>query len=118
MDTKKDILVSFMEQCRQGAADEVAVRVFETIAARCQMLVDTLTKSPPEFWKVWSTFSPAIMEFSDGSPVFESAVLLFEKLGEGMRELDSQVTQQLITEVALPSICREFVRAPEKRESL
>eukprot|EP00929_Paragymnodinium_shiwhaense_P006898 TRINITY_DN110850_c0_g1_i1.p1 TRINITY_DN110850_c0_g1~~TRINITY_DN110850_c0_g1_i1.p1 ORF type:complete len:845 (+),score=243.11 TRINITY_DN110850_c0_g1_i1:105-2639(+) len=118
IDPKKDIIVSFMEQCRQGLADDVAVRLFETIGSRSQMLIDTLTKSAPEFWKVWSTFSPALLEFPETSPVFASAVLLFQRLGEGMREIDPQVTQQLITEVGLPSLCKELVRSPEKRESI
>jgi hypothetical protein len=80
--------------------------------------VDTLTKSPPEFWKVWTTFYPALTDFSESSPIFESAVFLFKRLGDLMREADAQLTQQLITEVGLPSLAKELLRAPEKREAI
>merc|ERR1719413_322469 len=103
-----------MEQCREGLPnsdrtnqvqvgekmreiEEFSVRVFETLATRAQLLVDTLTKSPPEFWKVWTTFYPALTDFSEASPIFESAVFLFKRLGDLMREADAQLTQQLIT---------------------
>lgn len=135
IDTQKDVVVSFMEQCREGGgrggdrnsqaavdrmreAEETSVRVFETLANRAQLLVDTLTKSPPEFWKVWSTFYPALTDFPETSPVFESAVFLFKRIGHLMREADPPLTQQLITEVGLPSLAKELSRAPEKRECL
>merc|ERR1719502_2092443 len=107
-----------MEQCREAVPEDVAVRVFETLANRAQLLVDTLTKSAPEFWKVWSTFSPALADFAEASPVFESAVFLFKRIGNLMREADPTLTQQLITEVGLPSLAKELARAPEKRECL
>jgi len=118
IDGKKDIVVAFIEQCRWGVLDEVAIRVFETLANRALLLVDTLTKSAPEFWKVWSTFSPALSDFSEASPVFEHVVFLFKRIGSLMREVDPQMTQQLITDLGLPSICRELKRSPEKRECL
>lgn len=143
IDPKKDIVVSFMEQCREGIpymagrdgrelgkvsqipmehtlrdVEETSVRVFETLANRAHLLVDTLTKSPPEYWKVWSTLFPAITDFSESSPVFESVVFLFKRLGELMREADPQLTQQLMTEVGLPSVVKELARSPEKREAL
>eukprot|EP00933_Yihiella_yeosuensis_P016990 TRINITY_DN14331_c0_g5_i1.p1 TRINITY_DN14331_c0_g5~~TRINITY_DN14331_c0_g5_i1.p1 ORF type:complete len:848 (+),score=176.39 TRINITY_DN14331_c0_g5_i1:57-2600(+) len=141
IDTGKDIVVSFMEQCREGIPDaskdrdwgnrtsppieqrmreveETSVRVFETLATRAQLLVDTLTKSPPEFWKVWSIFYPALTDFSESSPIFESAVFFFKRLGDLMREADPQLTQQLITEVGLPLLVKELSKAPEKREAL
>jgi len=135
IDTRRDIVVSFMEHCRDGGAkaalaspqanetarpeiEEIAVRVFETLANRAQLMVDTLVKSPQEFWKVWSTFFPALADFSESSPIFESAVVLFKRLGDLMRETDPQLTQQLIMEVGLPALYRELCRSPEKRESL
>lgn len=145
IDPRKDIVVSFMEQCREGIPDagrdanrdlgnrssppppleqrmreveDTSVRVFEALANRAQLLVDTLTKSPPEFWKVWSTFYPALTDFSESSPIFESAVFFFKRLGELMREADPKLTQQLISEVGLPPIAKELCRAPEKREAL
>lgn len=118
IDSKKDVVVAFMEQCRQGVPEEIAVKVFEILANRAQLLVDTLVKSAPEFWRVWSTFSPALSDFSEASPVFESVVFLFKSLGEKMREQDAPLTQQLITEVGLPSLARELARSPEKRECL
>eukprot|EP00930_Biecheleria_cincta_P084568 TRINITY_DN74016_c0_g1_i1.p1 TRINITY_DN74016_c0_g1~~TRINITY_DN74016_c0_g1_i1.p1 ORF type:complete len:863 (-),score=192.32 TRINITY_DN74016_c0_g1_i1:128-2683(-) len=140
---KQDIVVAFMEQCREGVRDagrdatnraasqgvlpveqrmreieETSVKIFETLAGRANLLVDTLTKSPPEFWKVWTTFYPALTDFSESSPIFESAVFFFKRLGELMRENDPGLTQQLITEVGLPSLAKELARAPEKREAL
>ncbi|CAE7353517.1 SPATA4 [Symbiodinium natans] len=145
IDTKKeDIVVAFMEQCREGVRDapgrdvhrdlngiaapplelrmreieETSVRVFETLAKRAELLVDSLTKSPPEFWKVWTTFYPALADFSESSPIFESALYFFKRLGELMREQDAQLTQQMMTEVALASLAKELARSPEKRELL
>jgi len=88
------------------------------LANRAQLLVDTLTKSPPEFWKVWTTFFPALTDFSEASPVFESAVFLFKRIGELMREADPSLTQQLITDVGMPALAKELARSPEKRECL
>lgn len=135
LDPRKDVVVSFMEQCREGVPDtggrnspplqnrmreieETSVRVFETLANRAQLLVDTLTKSPPEFWKVWSTFFPALTDFSESSPIFDNAGFFFKKLGDLMREADPPLTQQLIMEVGLPSLAKELLRSPEKRDAL
>jgi len=118
IDTRKDIVVSFMEQCREGVPEEVSVRVFDTLANRAQLLVESLTRSPPEFWKVWSTFYPALTDFPEQSAIFESAVYLFKRLGDLMRDQDPTLTQQLITEVGLPSLSKELCRSPEKREAL
>jgi hypothetical protein len=117
IDKQKDVVVSFMEHC-QAVKPEAAVKVFEILANRAQLLVDTLTKSAPEFWKVWSTFAPALTEFSESSPVFEAVVILFKRLGGLMSEQDGPLTQQLITDVGLPSLARELTRSPEKIEAL
>lgn len=117
IDTKKDAVVSFMEQCKLWP-EEISARVFDTFADRVKLLVDTLTKSPPEFWKVWSTFFPALTDFPEISRVFDSAVYLFKRLGELMREVDPTLTQQLITDVGLLSLSKELSRAPEKRDNL
>jgi len=118
IDSRKDIVVSFMEQCRDSVPEEISVRVFETLANRSQLLVESLTRSPPEFWKVWSTFYPALTDFSEQSAIFGSAVYLFKRLGDLMRDQDPTLTQQLMTEVALPSLAKELIRSPEKREAL
>jgi len=142
IDTRReDIIVAFMEQCREGIRDagreaanrngtpeeaekrmreieETSVKVFETLASRSQLLVDTLTKSPPEFWKVWCTFFPALTDFSESSPIFESAVFFFKRLGELMRESDPSLTGSLILDVGLPPLTKEISRSPEKREAL
>mmetsp|Transcript_145945 Transcript_145945/g.254649 ORF Transcript_145945/g.254649 Transcript_145945/m.254649 type:complete len:843 (+) Transcript_145945:96-2624(+) len=118
LDSHKDIVVSFMEQCRDAVPEDISVRVFETLANRAQLLVDTLTKSPPEFWKVWSTFYPALTDFKEQSPVFGTASFLFKRIGDLMRDADPTLTQQLITEVGLPSLSKEMTRSPEKREAL
>lgn len=98
--------------------EETSVRVFETLAKRAELLVDSLTKSSAEFWKVWTTFYPALVDFSESSPIFESALFFFKRLGEQMRESDPQLTQQLMNEVALSSLAKELSRSPEKREVL
>lgn len=138
IDTKKeDMVVAFMEQCREGVRDagrqssdaapieqrmreieDTSVRVFETLAKRAELLVDSLTKSPAEFWKVWTTFYPALVDFSESSPIFESCLFFFKRLGELMRESDAQLTQQLMNDVALSSLAKELCRSPEKREVL
>merc|ERR1719316_1532531 len=118
IDSKKDIVVSFMEQCRESIPEEVSVRVFETLANRAQLLVESLTRSPPEFWKFWSTFYPALTDFPEQSAIFGTVVYLFKRLGDLMREQDPTLTQQLVTEVGLPSLAKELRRSPEKREAL
>jgi hypothetical protein len=118
IDSRKDIVVSFMEQCREHVPHETSVKVFDTLANRAQLLVESLTRSPPEFWKVWSTFYPALIDFDEQSQVFISAVYLFKRIGELMREADPTLTQQLITEVGLPSLAKELCKSPEKREHL
>jgi len=118
LDSRKDIVVSFMEQCHEGVPEEISVRVFDTLANRAQLLVESLTRSPPEFWKVWSTFYPALTDFPESSMIFNSAVYFFKRLGDLMRDSDATLTQQLITEVGLPSLSKELCRSPEKRESL
>jgi hypothetical protein len=112
----KDIVVSFMEHLHYIEV-ETSVKVFETLSNRAQLLVDTLTKSAPEFWKVWSTFSPALL-FKEESPVFGSAVILFKRLGALMSEQDGPLTQQLITDVGLPSLARVLASSPDKIEAL
>jgi len=141
IDGRRDVVASFMEQCREGVPDlgfgrmldqtwqdqqarqmreieETSVHVLETLANRAQLLVDTLIKSPPEFWKVWTMFFPTLTDFSEASPIFERGVALFKKLGGLMRAVDPPLTQQLVTEVALPSLAKELSRSPEKRECL
>mmetsp|Transcript_43475 Transcript_43475/g.114672 ORF Transcript_43475/g.114672 Transcript_43475/m.114672 type:complete len:823 (-) Transcript_43475:71-2539(-) len=117
IESRKNVLVSFMETCRD-LPEEVCVRVFEALASRAHLLVDTLTKSSLEFWRMWSTMLPALMDFPESSPVFESAVFFFKRVGELMREADPTLTQQWIMEVGLPSLLKELMRAPEKREAL
>ena len=39
-----------------------------------------------EFWRVWTLYSPSFVEFSESSPVFESIVHLFKRLGVLMAE--------------------------------
>eukprot|EP00448_Togula_jolla_P017141 CAMPEP_0170586486 /NCGR_PEP_ID=MMETSP0224-20130122/9772_1 /TAXON_ID=285029 /ORGANISM="Togula jolla, Strain CCCM 725" /LENGTH=798 /DNA_ID=CAMNT_0010910039 /DNA_START=47 /DNA_END=2440 /DNA_ORIENTATION=+ len=118
IDLGKDVVSAFVEHCREGLAEDTAVRVFETLAQRAQLLVDTMTKSPQEFWKVWATFLPILTDLPEASPVFESAVFFFKRIGELMRETDQALTQQLITEVGLPPLAKPLAKSPEKREAL
>jgi len=118
LEQRKDAVAAFVEFCRDMVPEELSVRVFETLANRAQLLVDTLIKSPSEFWKVWSLLFPALVDFSESSPVFESVVFLFKRLGDLMREADPSLTQQLVTEVGLPSLAKELAASPEKRDAL
>merc|ERR1719161_1383804 len=118
VEQRKDAVAAFVEFCRDMVPEELSVRVFETLANRAQLLVDTLIKSPSEFWKVWSLLFPALVDFSESSPVFESIVFLFKRLGDLMRDADPSLTQQLMTEVGLPSLAKELASSPEKREAL
>jgi len=118
LEQRKDAVAAFVEFCRDMVPEELSVRVFETLANRAQLLVDTLIKSPSEFWKVWSLLFPALVDFSESSSVFESVVFLFKRLGDLMREADPSLTQQLVTEVGLPSLSKELAVSPEKRDAL
>jgi hypothetical protein len=118
LEQRKDAVAAFVEFCRDMVPEELSVRVFETLANRAQLLVDTLIKSPSEFWKVWSLLFPALVDFSESSSVFESVVFLFKRLGDLMREADPSLTQQLVTEVGLPSLAKELAASPEKRDAL
>mmetsp|Transcript_11786 Transcript_11786/g.26185 ORF Transcript_11786/g.26185 Transcript_11786/m.26185 type:complete len:824 (-) Transcript_11786:130-2601(-) len=117
-DKSQDSLMAFMENCRDNIQEEISVRIFGMLANRAQLLVDTLTKSPPEFWKVWSTLYPAMTDFPETSPVFAEVVLFFKRVGDLIREADPVLAQHLITDVGLPSLAREVSRSPEKRESI
>eukprot|EP00913_Durusdinium_trenchii_P029075 g27262.t1 len=113
----RPLVFTILQESEEGdLEDETSVRVFETLAKRAELLVDSLTKSSAEFWKVWTTFYPALVDFSESSPIFESALFFFKRLGEQMRESDPQLTQQLMNEVALSSLAKELSRSPEKRE--
>jgi hypothetical protein len=118
VEQRKDAVAAFVEFCRDMVPEELSVRVFETLANRAQLLVDTLIKSPSEFWKVWSLLFPALVDFNESSSVFESVVFLFKRLGDLMREADPSLTQQLVTEVGLPSLAKELAASPEKRDAL
>merc|ERR1719359_1679059 len=75
VEQRKDVVAAVVELCRDMVPEDLSVRVFETLANRAQLLVDTLIKSPSEFWKVWSLLFPALVDFSESSSVFESVAL-------------------------------------------
>lgn len=118
LDPRKDVVVSFMELCKNLVPEEMCVKVFEALAAKAHSLVDTLIKSPPEFWKVWTLFYPALVEFSEASPVFESVVFLFKQIGVKMVEVEPVLTQQLLIDVALPCLSSLLAESPGKREAV
>jgi hypothetical protein len=118
LDPRKDVVVSFMELCRSLVPEDMCVKVFESLATRASSLVDTLIKSPPEFWKVWTLFYPALVEFSEASPVFESVVFLFKQIGVKMAEAEPVLTQQLLVDVALPCLSSLLAESPGKREAV
>jgi len=118
LDPRKDVVVSFMELCNSLVPDEMCVRVFDGLSNQAPQLVDTMLKSPAEFWRVWTLFCPALVTYSENSPVFESVVYLFKRIGGLMGEHDPVLTQQLMQDVGLPSLAPLLVDSAGKREPL
>jgi len=118
LDPRKDVVLSFMELCKSLVPEEMSVRVFDNISNQANLLVDTVMKAPAEFWRVWTLFCPALVEFSESSPVFESIVYLFKRLGVLMQEIDPVLTQQLMVDVGLPSLAPLLIDSAGKREPL
>merc|ERR1719284_1766564 len=79
--------------------EDMSVRVFDSLSSQANLLVDAVMKAPAEFWKVWTLYCPALVEFSESSAVFESVVYLFKRLGVLMGESDPVLTQQLMVDV-------------------
>eukprot|EP00931_Biecheleriopsis_adriatica_P121913 TRINITY_DN96962_c0_g1_i1.p1 TRINITY_DN96962_c0_g1~~TRINITY_DN96962_c0_g1_i1.p1 ORF type:complete len:905 (+),score=234.72 TRINITY_DN96962_c0_g1_i1:42-2717(+) len=118
LDPRKDVVVSFMELCRTHVPGPMCVRVFNNLSAQAGQLADTIMKAPAEFWRVWSLYCPALVEFSESSPVFESVVYFFKRLGQFMGEADPTLTQQLMMDVGLPSLAPLLIDSAGKREPL
>jgi len=118
LDPRKDVVVSFMELCRTHVPGDVCVRVFYGLSAQAASIADAVLKSPAEFWRVWTLYCPALVEFSESSPVFESVVYLFKRLGTLMGELEPTLTHQLILDVGLPSLAPLLIDSAGKREPL
>jgi len=119
LDPRKDVVISFMESISGGhVPDEMCVRVFDGLSSQADQLAASIVKSPAEFWRVWTLYSPAFVEFSESSPVFESIVHLFKRLGVLMSEADPILTQQLMADVGLPSLAPLLVDSAGKREPL
>lgn len=118
LDPRKDVVVSFMELCRSLVPEELSVQVFDSLSNQANLLVDTVVKTPAEFWRVWTLFCPALTDFSESSPVFGSVVFLFKRLGGLMQELDQVLTQQLMVDVGLQSLAPILSDSPGKREPL
>jgi len=118
LDPRKDVVVSFMELCRTLVPDEMCVRVFDGLSGQANHLADAIVRSPAEFWRVWTVYSPALVEFSESSPVFESVVHLFKRVGVLMAEADPVLTQQLMADVGLQSLAPLLIDSAGKREPL
>lgn len=118
LDPRKDVVLSFMELCKSLVPEEMSVRVFDSLANQANLLVDSVMKAPSEFWRVWILYCPALVEFSESSPVFESVVYLFKRLGVLMQEMDPVLTQQLMVDVGLPSLAPLLIDSAGKREPL
>jgi hypothetical protein len=118
LDPRKDVVLSFMELCKSLVPEEMSVRVFDSLANQANLLVDSVMKAPSEFWRVWTLYCPALVEFSESSPVFESIVYLFKRLGVLMQEVDPVLTQQLMVDVGLPSLAPLLIDSAGKREPL
>lgn len=118
LDPRKDVVISFMELCKSLVPEEMSVRVFDSLSSQANLLVDTVMKAPAEFWRVWTLYCPALVEFSESSPVFESIVYLFKRLGVLMQEIDPVLTQQLMVDVCLHSLAPLLIDSAGKREPL
>eukprot|EP00913_Durusdinium_trenchii_P029899 g28016.t1 len=118
LDPRKDVVVSFMELCRTHVPQPTCVRVFQAITAQAHLLIDGVMKSPAEFWRVWKLLCPALVEFSERNPIFESIVSFFKTLGQLMSKEDAPLTQQLLIDSMLPSLAPLLVECAGKREPL
>jgi len=118
LDPRKDVVVSFVELCKSLVPEEMCVRVFDALSSQASQLVDTMVKNPAEFWRVWTLYCPALVEYSENSPVFASVVFLFKRLGSLIGEVDPILTQQLMVDVAIPSLAPLLVDSAGKREPL
>jgi hypothetical protein len=118
LDPRKDVIVSFMELCKSLVPENMAARVFDNLSNQVNLLGDTMMKSPAEFWRTWTLFSPALVEYSENSPVFESVVHLFKCLGEMIGGNDPVLAHQLMADVGLPSLAPLLVDSAGKREPL
>lgn len=116
LDPRKDVVASFMELCRTLVPENMCVQVFDGLSSQASQLADTMVKSPAEFYRVWTLYSSALVEFSESSPVFESVVHLFKRLGVLMGEADPVLTQLLMTDVGLPSLAPLLIDSAGKRE--
>uniref|UniRef100_A0A7S1AU92 Spermatogenesis-associated protein 4 n=1 Tax=Noctiluca scintillans TaxID=2966 RepID=A0A7S1AU92_NOCSC len=118
LDPRKDIVISFMEQCGALVPEDLMVRVFNGLTDQANVLVDSMSRSPTEFWRVWTLFCPPLCEFPATSAVFESVLDLFKKLGALLQETDALLTQQLLVDVCLPSLGPILVESVGKHELL
>jgi len=118
LDPRKDVVQSFMELCRTLVPENMCVCVFDGLSSQANQLVDTLIKSPAEFWRVWTLYCPALVEFSESSPVFDSVVFFFKRLGVLMSEIDCVLAQQLMVDVGLPSLAPLLCACPGKIQSI
>jgi len=118
LDPRKDVLVSFMELCRTHVPQPIVVRVFQALSDQVHQLIETVLKSPAEFWHVWRLLSPTLVEFSERNPVFESVITFLKRLGQLMSEADTTLTQQLLVDGILPSLAPLLVDTAGKREPL
>lgn len=117
LDPRKDVVASFMELCRTLVPEAMCVQVFDGLSSQANQLADAMVKSPAEFYKVWTLYCTALVEFSESNPVFESVVHLFKRLGVLMGEADPILTQQLMTDVGLPSLAPLLIDSDGKREN-
>jgi len=118
LDPIKDPLIEFVEFALRDQDEKLSVKVLELLGQRASLLIDTCIKSPVENWKLWTSMLPLLSETLDTSPIFEATVTFFRNLGIGMKETESELTQQLFLGIGLPMITNLFINAPGKREAL
>jgi len=118
LDPRKDVVHSFMELCKRLVPEVMTVKVFDSLSSQANLLVESILRSPAEFWRLWSLFFPPMVDFSETSAVFESVLHLFRRVGSLLQQADQVVTQQLMIDVGLPSLGPLLADTAGKREPL
>eukprot|EP00397_Hematodinium_sp_SG-2012_P013160 GEMP01013354.1.p1 GENE.GEMP01013354.1~~GEMP01013354.1.p1 ORF type:complete len:761 (+),score=199.38 GEMP01013354.1:90-2372(+) len=117
LDPRKEMAVSFMELCRDVIPEATSLRVFSSLTQRAGILVDTMCRVPSEFFKLWQLLAPLLNDFPESSPVFETIINFFRRLGSLMQEEDSLASQQVLLDVCLPTL-GQLMENPGKRDAL
>ena len=115
----QQVVGGFIECCvRECLPEEVLLKVLkEGLLPRAHLWIDSLLKSPLEFWKAFNTFLPAL-ENIEPSEVLDLIIGLWKKQGELCRLQDGFLAQRLMNDVCLKSLLDIIRQEPTKTETL